>query len=131
MEFIMAFLVGGTLCLLFQIVADATKAPVPLILLVGLALGGILTPFGIMDQLAEWGGAGFTIRVVGAGQAVCATTQAALAGNPWPLLSVIGVFLALTAIGLVCGSGYCALHKQDDNAHGDDAAEKQATIARQ
>ena len=56
MEFIMAFLVGGTLCLLFQIVADATKAPVPLILLVGLALGGILTPFGIMDQLAEWGG---------------------------------------------------------------------------
>lgn len=110
MEFIMAFLVGGALCLLFQLILDVTKAPVPYILLVGLAVGGILTPLGITDMLASWGGAGFTIMVVGAGQAICATTQAALAGSPWPLLSVLGVFVVLTLVGLICGSCHHTLH---------------------
>ncbi|HIW75021.1 MULTISPECIES: SpoVA/SpoVAEb family sporulation membrane protein [Gordonibacter] len=126
MEFIMAFLVGGALCLLFQLILDVTKAPVPYILLVGLAVGGILTPFGIMDVLANWGGAGFTIMVVGAGQAMCATTQAALAGNPWPLLSVIGVFLVLTVVGLVCGSCHRALHPSKASANAAETGTQQA-----
>ena len=111
MEFLMAFLVGGVLCLLFQIVLCVTKASIPNILLVGLALGGILTPFGVTAQLAEWGGAGFSIMTVGAGQAVCETMQAALAGNPWPLLSVLGVFVVFAVVGIASGAVNRALRK--------------------
>lgn len=104
MAFVMAFLIGGALCLLFQIILDLTKGRVPVILLVGLIAGGVLTPLGITGALSQLGGAGFLVMVVGAGQALCETTQAALAGDPLPLLSVLGVFVALTLVGLVCGS---------------------------
>lgn len=105
LSFVFAFIVAGVMCLLFQAITDAGGFAIPKVLMVGLSLGGICTLFGITDWLATIGGYGFTILVVGAGQAVTATTIAALGGQPLMLFVVWGVFAALAVIGTICGVG--------------------------
>ncbi len=100
MEFVTAFILGGLICLAFQIFSDFTKIPVPFVLIGGIALGAILAPFGIADALLKFGGAGFSITVVGAGQAIFGTTQALLAGVPAPFLAILVLFAVLVAIGI-------------------------------
>lgn len=101
--YISAFLLGGILCALFQIFMIFTKLDVPRILILGLVLGALLTPYGMMDALGQWGGAGMSIMVMGAGNAIVATTMALLSGNPGPILMVLGLFVALTVLGLAVG----------------------------
>ncbi len=58
-----AFLIGGLICALGQIILDNTKYT-PAHLLVGLVvLGSILTGFGFYQPLIEFAGAGVTIPV--------------------------------------------------------------------
>lgn len=116
MVFVQAFALGGVICLIFQLAMQVTKLPVPTLLICGLAIGGLITPFGIADALVAWGGTGWSIMVVGAGQAICATTQVALMGNVIPLLSIIGVIVILTLIGIVSGALHRAMHKGDAKA---------------
>lgn len=105
MLYVMAFIVGGCICLLFQIAMEFTHVSVPNLLIIGLALGGWLSLFGITQWLSAVGGCGFIIMVIGAGQALYATTMAALGGIVAPLLTIWGVFIALAIVGIVCGAG--------------------------
>ena len=95
------FVVAGLVCIAFQAVTDAGGFQVPNVLLVGQSLGGLLTLFGVTDVLAAVGGYSFKILVMGAGQAVMATTTLAFAGNALMLLVTWGTFFALALFGIV------------------------------
>ena len=103
MQFVNAFIVGGLLCLLFQIFHMVTKLDVPKVLIIGLFVGGVLTALGICDLLAAWGGAGFVVMVIGAAQAVYDSCLLLFAGNPVPLLTILSIFLSLVVLGLIAG----------------------------
>jgi|GEM_PF-806527 len=100
--FVTAFIVGGAICLLFQIANDLTSIPMPALLIGGLALGGVLGLFGVSDALAAFGSCGYNIMVIGGGTAVYSTTMLALAGIPIMLIIVWLIFVALSALGIVC-----------------------------
>ena len=58
MEFIKAFVVGGLICVVGQILMDTTKLTPARILVIFVTLGAILGAFGIYDKIVEFGGAG-------------------------------------------------------------------------
>ena len=61
MDYISAFIVGGLICVVAQILMDTTKLTPARILVIFVTLGAILGGFGIYDKLIEIGGAGATI----------------------------------------------------------------------
>ena len=67
MEYLKAFLVGGILCVIGQILIDKTKLT-PARILVGYVVGGvILGAVGIYEPFAELAGAGATVPLSGFG----------------------------------------------------------------
>lgn len=67
MEYIRAFIVGGALCGIGQILIDRTKLTPARILTAYVVAGVILSALGIYEPLAEWGGAGAAIPLTGFG----------------------------------------------------------------
>lgn len=67
MEYLNAFLCGGALCLIGQILIDKTKLTPARILVLyvvsGVALGGL----GLYKYVVQWGGAGATVPLTGFG----------------------------------------------------------------
>ena len=61
MDYIRAFIVGGLICVIAQILIDKTKLTAGRILVVFVTLGVILGAFGWYDKLVEIGGAGATV----------------------------------------------------------------------
>lgn len=61
LEFIKAFIVGGLICVVGQILMDTTKLTPARILVIFVAFGAILGAFGIYDKLIDFAGAGATI----------------------------------------------------------------------
>ncbi len=67
MDYFKAFLLGGILCAIGQILIDKTKLT-PARILVAYVVGGvILSAVGVYEPLAEWGGAGATVPLTGFG----------------------------------------------------------------
>ena len=66
-DYIKAFLVGGTLCLIGQILIDKTKLTPARILVSYVVIGVILGGIGIYEPLTEFGGAGATVPLTGFG----------------------------------------------------------------
>ncbi len=67
MEYLKAFLLGGILCVLGQILIDKTKLT-PARILVAYVVGGvILGGLGVYEYLVQWGGAGATVPLTGFG----------------------------------------------------------------
>ncbi len=113
MMFLQAFLVGGLLCAAFQVALMYTKLGVPKLLIIGLAVGGVCTAFGFCDIVAAFGGAGFSVMVVGAAQAIFNSLMALFAGVWLPICVVVAIFAVLTIFGLFAGFVYRAIHKDD------------------
>ena len=61
MDYISAFIVGGLICVIAQILMDTTKLTPARILVIFVTLGAILGGFGLYDKLIEIGGAGATM----------------------------------------------------------------------
>lgn len=61
MDYIRAFIVGGLICVVAQILIDLTKLTAGRILVIFVTIGAILGAFGIYDKLVEIGGAGATV----------------------------------------------------------------------
>ena len=67
MDYFKAFLVGGLLCLIGQILIDKTKLT-PARILVGYVVAGVLlSATGIYEPVAEFAGAGATVPLTGFG----------------------------------------------------------------
>lgn len=67
MQLLYAFLVGGAICIIGQILIDKTKLTPARILVIYVTLGAILGGLGIYQYLVEFAGAGATVPLTGFG----------------------------------------------------------------
>ena len=67
MDYLKAFLVGGLLCLIGQILIDKTKLTPARLLVSYVVAGVILGALGIYKYIVEFGGAGATVPLTGFG----------------------------------------------------------------
>lgn len=67
MDYVKAFLVGGALCLIGQILIDKTKLTPARILVSYVVIGVLLGAVGIYKPLVEFAGAGATVPLTGFG----------------------------------------------------------------
>lgn len=67
MEYINAFVCGGLLCAVGQILIDKTKLTPARVLVSYVVAGVVLGAVGLYQPLVEWGGAGATVPLTGFG----------------------------------------------------------------
>lgn len=70
MEFVKAFIVGGLICVVGQILMDTTNLTPGRILVIFVTLGGILGAFGLYEKLVDFAGAGATVPLPGFGNSL-------------------------------------------------------------
>ena len=98
MEYVNAFLCGGLLCAVGQIILDKT-ALTPARILTGYVVAGvILQALGLYQPLADWGGAGATVPLTGFGYSLAKGVAKAVGEKG--LLGVITGGLTATAGGI-------------------------------
>lgn len=78
MDYLKAFLVGGTLCLIGQILIDKTKLTPARILVSYVVVGVILGAVGLYQPLAEFAGAGATVPLTGFGNTLAKGVKEAI-----------------------------------------------------
>lgn len=66
-EYLRAFITGGIICVIGQILIDKTKLTPARILVIFVTTGVILTGLGIYEHIVEFGGAGATVPISGFG----------------------------------------------------------------
>lgn len=67
MEYLKAFLVGGILCVIGQILIDKTKLTPARILTTYVVAGVVLGGVGVYQYLVDWAGSGATVPLTGFG----------------------------------------------------------------
>jgi len=67
MEYVKAFLVGGLICVIGQILIDKTSLTPARILVSFVTAGVILTAIGLYEPIVKFGGAGATVPLPGFG----------------------------------------------------------------
>lgn len=108
MDYILAFVVGGVICALVQIVMDITKIQ-PGNIMVGLVCtGALLGAIGIYEPFKEWAGAGASVPLLGFGSTLFQGVKEEIANS-----GIIGIFtggLTKTAAGITAALifGYIA-----------------------
>ena len=65
MIFLKAFIVGGIICALVQIVIDKTKVTPARIMVSLVCIGVVLCAIGIYEPLTKWAGCGATVPLLG------------------------------------------------------------------
>ena len=98
MEYLKAFLCGGILCAIGQILIDKTKLTPARILTGYVVAGVILTAVGVYGPIVEWGGAGATVPLLGFGYSLANGVQKAIVEKGW--LGVLTGGLTATAGGI-------------------------------
>ena len=96
MEYFNAFLCGGILCLIGQLLIDKTQLTPARILTGHVVAGVLLQAVGVYQAVADWGGAGATVPLTGFGYALAKGVEKAVAQQ--------GLLGALTG-GLTAASG--------------------------
>lgn len=98
MEYLKAFVVGGLICVIGQILIDKTKLT-PARILVGFVVSGvILSALGFYEPLVEFAGAGATVPLSGFGHTLAKGVRSAVADK-----GLLGAFtggLSATAGGI-------------------------------
>lgn len=101
MEYIKAFVFGGLICIIGQILIDKTKLTPARILTTFAVIGVVLSAFGIYGKLVDMFGAGASVPILGFGHLLAKGTKKAV-----DELGVLGIFsggIKETAAGL-CAS---------------------------
>lgn len=100
MEYIKAFVVGGLICVIGQILIDKTKLTPARILVSYVVTGVFLQLFGIYKPIVDFAGAGATVPLTGFGYNLCKGAEKAVAENGF-----MGIFTG----GFTAGAaGLCA-----------------------
>ena len=67
MSYLLAFLVGGMICIFVQILMDNTKLLPGRIMVILVCTGTVLGAVGLYEPFADWAGAGATVPLLGFG----------------------------------------------------------------
>ncbi len=78
MDYFKAFLVGGLICVIGQILMDTTKLTPARILVSFVVAGVVLGAVGAYKPLVEWAGAGATVPLTGFGFTLAKGTRQAI-----------------------------------------------------
>ncbi len=81
MMFLKAFVVGGLICVVGQILIDLTKLTPARILVLFVCLGVLFGAFGWYDKLVDFAGAGATVPLTGFGNALANGVKKAISEN--------------------------------------------------
>ena len=98
MEYLNAFLCGGILCAIGQLLIDRTQLTPARILTGYVVAGVILSALGLYEPIAQWGGAGATVPLTGFGYSLAKGVAKAVGEKG--LLGVITGGLTATAGGI-------------------------------
>lgn len=66
-DILRAFLLGGCICIIGQVLIDFTKITPARIMVIFVVTGVVLGLFGLYQPLIDWGGAGATVPLLGFG----------------------------------------------------------------
>jgi len=106
-EYLNAFLCGGILCAVGQILIDKTKLTPARILTGYVVTGVLLSALGLYEPLVQWGGAGATVPLTGFGHNLAKGVEKAVSEKGW-----LGVFtggLTATAGGITAAVVFAVL----------------------
>jgi stage V sporulation protein AE len=98
MNYLNAFLIGGLLCALAQILIDKTKLTPARIVVIYVCGGILLTALGFYDTLVDVGGAGATVPLTGFGYSLAKGVEQAV--DSYGLLGAFLGGLRATAGGI-------------------------------
>ena len=88
MEYIRAFIFGGILCVIGQILIDKTMLTPARILVSYVVIGVILGAIGVYEPFAEFAGAGATVPLTGFGYTLSKGVKEAVSEH-----GIIGIFI--------------------------------------
>ena len=109
MDYLKAFLVGGLLCVIGQLLIDHTKLTPARILVFYVILGVILNGLGIYKPLAEFAGAGASVPLTGFGNTLATGVREAVDKDGFlgiftgGLKATAGGITMATTAGLIAG----------------------------
>ena len=98
MDYLKAFLVGGLLCLIGQIMIDKTKLTPARILVSYVVIGVFLSAIGVYEPLVEFASAGATVPLTGFGHCLAKGVKEAVGKDGF--LGVLTGGLKATAGGI-------------------------------
>ena len=106
MDYVKAFLVGGLLCLIGQILIDKTKLTPARILVSYVVMGVILGAVGLYKPLVEFAGAGATVPLTGFGYNLATGVKEAIAQDGF-----LGIFTGglKACAGGIAAAVFCGL----------------------
>jgi len=87
MDFVMAFLIGGTICVIGQLLIDFTKITPARILVCFVVLGVVLEAFNLYQPLVDLAGCGATVPLTGFGYNLAKGTRDIIEETGW-----LGIF---------------------------------------
>ena len=103
-----AFISGGFLCLIGQVLIDRTKLT-PARIMVGFVVSGlILTAIGLYEPVVKFAGAGATVPISGFGYTIAKGTEKAIAEYGFMGIFTGGLTATAAGIGLVIFLGVIA-----------------------
>ena len=118
MDYLKAFLVGGAICLIAQLLIDYTKLTPAKILVSFVVLGVILGGIGLYQPLVEFAGAGASVPLLGFGNTLAKGVREAIEESGF-----LGIFtggLKATAggitVAIVAGLLVSLIFKQKDKS---------------
>lgn len=98
MDYLNAFICGGIICAIGQIIIDRTQLTPARLLSAYVVAGVILGALGIYEKIIAWGGAGATVPLTGFGYNLSKGVREAVAAHGW--LGVLSGGLEATASGI-------------------------------
>ena len=100
MDYMLAFIVGGLICVIVQILMDNTKLLPGRIMVLLVCSGAVLGAVGVYEPFAKWAGAGATVPLTGFGNLLAKGVHDAVAKK-----GVLGAFTGGFEAG---AAGVCA-----------------------
>lgn len=94
MMFLKAFVVGGLVCVVGQILIDKTKMTPGRILVLYVVAGVVLQGFGVFESLKDFAGSGVTVPLLGFGAALAEGTAKIISED-----GAIGIFTGPLTLG--------------------------------
>lgn len=98
MQYVKCFIVGGLICVIYQILLDRTKLTNGKIMVLFLVVGAILQAIGVYGPIVDFAGAGATVPISGFGYALAKGAMESVKSD-----GILGAFsggLTATASGI-------------------------------